>query len=664
MSNKIIFTLFLIISLFLSTNVFAVTKDTFPKRASYFLEWEITPAQAELLAKHDLIVLDMETQVRSLAQLKRIREINPEITMLVYITPEDINTGAATNPHSALRRELGGQIPDSWYLKNSAGNKISWWPGTELLNVTDKAPLINNQRYNQMLVNFVVNRLLSTGLWDGVFYDNMWDNITYFVGNDVDLNLDRQADSDSDAQWKAGMKFIYNETRRLTNNQYLILGNGTTREYNNDLNGKLIENFLPVSWGPTMKTYAYNFAGTISPRINIVNANMSNDRSAINYQKMRFGLGSTLMEDGFYSFDEGDKNHNLIWWYDEFNINLGGAISKAKSLKNYSAYEPDVWRRDFSNGLALVNSTGDKQTVDLGGEYEKIKGTQDPKVNDGSIVNSVTLNGYDGLLLLKTFSSVNNVLFRNGDFLRFFDSVGNRLRNGFFVFEPLYKGGDKIAHLDLDGNGLKDLLIVSGNKLMAWRDDGQLYMKIYPYTVDYQGELRVALGDLNKDGFVEVYVAPSVGYPLPIKIYTRHGRQMKQDWFPFGEKYFGGYSLAVGDLNNGTNSGKDLLIGKTSGEPKISIFDYKYNLTISWLAFNNRFGVNLASGNVDGLPGDEVVTGAGVGSAPYVRVFNKEGKLLNEFLAYSSLSNPGIEVLTADINADGAEDIVSMSSGF
>src|SRR3989338_6697430 len=61
-----------------------------PKRANYYLAWEIPPSKITELARWDLLILDMETQVRSLSALKKIRELNPNIIMLVYITPQEI----------------------------------------------------------------------------------------------------------------------------------------------------------------------------------------------------------------------------------------------------------------------------------------------------------------------------------------------------------------------------------------------------------------------------------------------------------------------------------------------------------------------------------------------------------------------------------------------
>ncbi|MBN2177537.1 MAG: carbohydrate binding domain-containing protein [Demequinaceae bacterium] len=60
-----------------------------------------------------------------------------------------------------------------------------------------------------------------------------------------------------------------------------------------------------------------------------------------------------------------------------------------------------VWRRDFEGGVVLVNATGDEVTIPLGERFRKIEGSQDPEVNDGSIVTEVTLGPLDGIILLR-----------------------------------------------------------------------------------------------------------------------------------------------------------------------------------------------------------------------------------------------------------------------
>jgi len=60
----------------------------------------------------------------------------------------------------------------------------------------------------------------------------------------------------------------------------------------------------------------------------------------------------------------------------------------------------DVWRRDFDNGVVLVNPGDQPKTVSLGGVYRKIQGTQDPVANDGFLYSSVTIPAVDACILL------------------------------------------------------------------------------------------------------------------------------------------------------------------------------------------------------------------------------------------------------------------------
>ncbi len=62
----------------------------------------------------------------------------------------------------------------------------------------------------------------------------------------------------------------------------------------------------------------------------------------------------------------------------------------------------EVWRRDYSKGIVLLNATSQSRQIELGGTFKKIKGTQAPLINDGSLVTKVTLQPHDGLILLRT----------------------------------------------------------------------------------------------------------------------------------------------------------------------------------------------------------------------------------------------------------------------
>jgi hypothetical protein len=114
-----------------------------------------------------------------------------------------------------------------------------------------------------------------------------------------------------------------------------------------------------------------------------------------NYQGMRYGLATCLMDNGYYEYS---TDYHTINWFDEYNTSLGQAISAPPT----AAWQKGVWRRDFQNGIALVNPKGNgPQTVTLETSYKKINGTQVPSINNGQTVTTVTLLDRDGLILLR-----------------------------------------------------------------------------------------------------------------------------------------------------------------------------------------------------------------------------------------------------------------------
>lgn len=646
----------------LAPSVFAAHDSPFPRKANYFLKWTMTTGEARELAKWDVVVLDMEIQRRYPERITLMRELNPDITLLVYITPQEIRNDAAGS-WSVYRRNLSAQISPESYLVDAQGSRLGWWPGTTILNVTKHAP------WQDTLVSFVTTELLGSGLWDGVFYDNAWDNVTHFAGRNVDINNDGQNDPSAtvDAAWREGMKYIYDETRRKSGEQYIIVGNGNTRLYTNELNGKLLENFLPFAWEPTMTTYRANHENDYEEKINIINANTSNGAiPRTNYQHMRYGLVSTILEDGFYSFDFGDQEHSQLWWYDEYDANLGQALDQAKPKNGATHYTKDIWTRDFEHGIAVLNATGKTEVVSLPGEYESIRGSQDTAVNDGSIVSNVTLSAQDAKILLKTYSKLQHVLYTNGAFARFFRPDGTRVRNGYFSFDSEYDGGAHISTEDINGSDKSDLLVGKGSKIEAWREDGALLMRIYPFTAQYKAEMRLALGDLTGDGKKELIVAPAPGSKSSkgIKVYDVNGGLLLDEFHPFGKGYIGGYSVAIAEFKK--EGPGELIIGAGMGKRPGVLRHDQYGKFISQfyayeLGFNG--GVNVAAGDLDGDGIDEIVTGPGRSGKTWIKVFDKHGVVdpQSNFQAYQAFGTPGIDVRVVDVDFDGKEDIIGLS---
>jgi hypothetical protein len=122
---------------------------------------------------------------------------------------------------------------------------------------------------------------------------------------------------------------------------------------------------------------------------------------------------SSIIREGWNYFPEVYAIPS-VWTHYEFSTVASGAPGQIRFnlgmeagdlwIKNVSLRtgSHEVWRRDFQNGVALVNASGQNVSIDLGGTFRKISGTQDPTVNDGSLVTSVTIPTKDGLVLLRT----------------------------------------------------------------------------------------------------------------------------------------------------------------------------------------------------------------------------------------------------------------------
>jgi len=634
-----------------------------PRLSNYYLgEIKNSPAFLDSLARYDLLILT-PTQIKTHpAQIRALEQRNPDIIILAYVPSQSYNS--IYWDKSPVYKHLN-PIKDSWWLKDPQGRIASPWPGLKHTNMSEG--------WSRHLVSFVNKQILTLPGVDGVFFDMISNNISWLNKGNIDLdgNGSRDSAAAADHLWKARTTFFLQHARTNLTKDIIVINGSSDPAFQSYVNGRMFENFPTPwegdgAWSTIMNNWDRIAKQNENDNVVIINSNTDNT-NIVRQSDIRFGLTSALMLDGYFSYDFGDQNHAQIWWHDEYNVDLGIPLGAAKAKSgNPSAFNSNVWQREFDRGAAVVNASGKEQRVDLGGEYEKIKGTKDPFVNNGEIISEAVIGADDGLVLLKTFQSLNDVLFTNGSFVRFLRPTGGRVRNGFFAFEETYSGGDQVAHMDLDGNGRRDLLVVSGNKISAWRDDGLKLMKIYPYTANYKGTLRVALGDLNGDSRFEVYVGPGPGYTGPVKVYTRHGRQMKRDWYPFGEGYTGGYSFAVGNPDGARSN--QLLIGVGTGvRPEVYVFDKQYNPLRHWLAYESRFrgGVNVAVGDVDGDGVDEVVTGPGEGGKPLIRTFNGLGaQKYPEFSAYGAFGFPGIDVRIVDVDFDGKKDIVGMSESF
>ena len=172
---------------------------------------------------------------------------------------------------------------------------------------------------------------------------------------------------------------------------YVDLANGAVLEA---LIGKTYSTEAWAGWPAMMREYDTVMQVTSAPKLVIFNQ----WGNPTDYQAFRYGFASCLMNDGYYSFTSYSAGYYGVVHFDEYNAKLGAPVGAPPT----HAWQNGVWRRDFTNGIALVNPKGNgPRTVTLGGTFVKLKGSQDPAVNNGQRVTQVTLQNRDGLILMR-----------------------------------------------------------------------------------------------------------------------------------------------------------------------------------------------------------------------------------------------------------------------
>lgn len=685
-----------------------INNHSFPRLVNYYLEPYLEKSDYEKLSRNDVVILDMEYQNTQPELFKYLRSKNPDIIILAYVASQYVYQVEDSN-NDSLRNDINDGTKPEWYLFDTDREHISIWSATEMMDVTSE--------WKKYLPQFVSDKIISSGLWDGVFFDGVWENISWLNNGDIDLDNNRVADDlgQADWEWKNNVINLLENMRSLVDENTLILAN-SHNYFAKYLDGGMFENFLDwKSWTHEILSYQDIF---LNDNIAVLNSNTSDTGKKDDYQKMRFGLTSALLFDGYYSFDFGPNQHGQIWWYDEYNIDLGNplgephkingasdtvfldtfenglenykffqggdknnfsvslidnsihaqssshtekwneflhsdlnkitfeknktyqisfkykVLEKSKSgyfyfgarnknnqsvrfatwnngegelikyftpeSKDYYLYfgikydgsiiiddievkkvEPDIYRRDFENGIILVNPTGQDQLIELDNNYWRLKGEQAPKHNTGLLVNKVLLHPQDGIILLK-----------------------NRMK---ILIDPYSQPEWRTRVFDFEGN---------------------LMDKIY-HQVGYTTEF---ISDLNGDGWDEkINVIKSNGFDA-IQITNLEGKLLTPIIYPYG-KFSGDINIDIGDVD--LDNQKELVVGRINGKSDILVLDHNGQIENKFYSYGDKFnwGVNVAVGDVNGDGKNEIVTSPDYGTI-HVKIFNNKGNEYGSFFAY------------------------------
>ena len=137
--------------------------------------------------------------------------------------------------------------------------------------------------------------------------------------------------------------------------------------------------------------------------------------------------------------------------------------------------------------------------------------------------------------------------------------------------------------------------------------------------------------------------------------------QLPNEYLPYGQTTRLKANVAVGNLDANGSTQETVIGAGFGGGPHIKVADKNNQTLSSFFAYNKAFrgGVQVDTGDIDNDGIDEIITGPGKGGGPDVKMFNLQGKLLSNFMAYDSQTRYGVRASIGDVNADGVKEIIT-----
>ncbi len=338
--------------------------------------------------------------------LSQIKQYNPDILLGQYT----ILSEARDDTPATASRERGRKIEEeSWWLRNASGDRVQW---TDIynawdVNITDwTSPDSNGKRYPQWLAQKdYVTFFQDTPMLDIWYFDNALSRPAVKVADwDMDGQDDNRDDLDIKAAHRRGHVAHWTEAQRL-HPTVLLFGNSndvSSPEFSGKLHGMFMEALIGASWSleswngwdAVMARYRAAMQHTASPHLVGFNVHGKKD----DYQRMRYGLTSCLLDDGYFTYTDEDAMYASVVWFDEYDVTLGNPIDTPPT----QPWQNGVYRRRYEQGMVLTNPTNQPKTITIEKGYQRLNGTQAPEVNSGAPVTSITLASKDGIILAKT----------------------------------------------------------------------------------------------------------------------------------------------------------------------------------------------------------------------------------------------------------------------
>jgi hypothetical protein len=320
----------------------------------------LTPARVG--ARYRLMIL----QYYDKRFIPRLKAANHDLKVLMYV---DMMSSDPRDPHGAA--DWAG-YPDAianhpdWFLRDRDGSRLVFkdYPTSRVMDV-------GNRHYQDAGAARVISIARAYG-FDGVFLDSANASLRWVIAGGEAACVTYP----TTARWQAAVhSFLSNIGPRLRRAGLLVLANiggstitpGLWQRWNAFMDGAMEESFTNGGTGPDSIANGQWPAKLKNAQWSEKNGKISLSHALTPTRRgARYGLATMLLVARRHGLFSASVDYTSEVWWPEY----GTASSLGRPIGRYRVLPNGVYRRDFTNGVVLVNPRVRRaRTVRLGGTY-------------------------------------------------------------------------------------------------------------------------------------------------------------------------------------------------------------------------------------------------------------------------------------------------------
>ncbi len=219
--------------------------------------------------------------------------------------------------------------------------------------------------------------------------------------------------------------------------------------------------------------------------------------------------------------------------------------------------------------------------------------------------------------------------------------------SSFLAYDNKFRGGVNVAFADVYGTGKKYVITtpasLGGPHVRIFSRNGELKGQFFAYDKNYEGGLNVATVN-NFEPFSGASIVVSQVVGGNVKILKGTGEEIAS-FYPYGEKFKGGINIASCNLYN-TEDRYIVTAPASNGEPVVKIFDKNGKYIKEFLTLSNSYRNGMTIGCVDyDLDGkEEIAVSVVYEGRSYIRIIDSNGDFVKQFVINDQRFNSEINV--------------------